>query len=208
MHRNAPHLLTAQGISRHLPNAVWSKLLSAHGRTQVCAARVSEFFLACGRARRPPEDARAGPEKAAGSFWYLTACAAVRQLGDVGGDPPGLVAGEQVCRRAPPRLVLEIDVSERLPVGVADDEAGVRFLGEPGEAARRIVLLLSKSVTTRRIVDAVRCGKWRSGVRAGARPLRYQARLAMLAAGAGCLIAGGTLRFSRRNYAHASNAKA
>ena len=29
-------------------------------------------------------------------------------------------------RRSPSRLFLEIDVGERLPVGVADDEAGVQ----------------------------------------------------------------------------------
>ena len=39
----------------------------------------------------------------------------LRQLGDVGGDAPGLVAGEQVRRRAPSGLILEIDVGERLP---------------------------------------------------------------------------------------------
>ena len=49
----------------------------------------------------------------------------LRQLGDVGGDAPGLIAGEEVRRRAPSRLPLEIDVGEGLPVGVADDEAGV-----------------------------------------------------------------------------------
>jgi hypothetical protein len=30
----------------------------------------------------------------------------LRQLGDVGGDAPRLVAGEEVCRRTPPRLLL------------------------------------------------------------------------------------------------------
>jgi hypothetical protein len=35
------------------------------------------------------------------------------------------VAGEQLGRRAPPRLLLEIDVGERLPVVIADDEAGL-----------------------------------------------------------------------------------
>ena len=35
----------------------------------------------------------------------------------------GLVAGEEVRRRSPSRLLLEIDVGERLTVGVADDEA-------------------------------------------------------------------------------------
>jgi hypothetical protein len=53
----------------------------------------------------------------------------LRQLGDIGCDPPGLVAGEQMRRRPPSRLLLAIDVSERLPVGVADNEAGVRFAG-------------------------------------------------------------------------------
>ena len=46
----------------------------------------------------------------------------LRQLGDVGGDPPGLLAGEQLGRCPPSRLILEIDVGERLPVVVADNE--------------------------------------------------------------------------------------
>jgi hypothetical protein len=33
----------------------------------------------------------------------------LRQLGDVGGDAPGLVAGEQFGRRAPTGVILEID---------------------------------------------------------------------------------------------------
>jgi hypothetical protein len=37
-----------------------------------------------------------------------------------------------------------------------------------GIGAAYSFLLLSKSVTTRRIVDTVRCGKWRSGVPGGA----------------------------------------
>ena len=36
-------------------------------------------------------------------------------------DAPRLVAGEEVRRRAPSRLLLEIDVGERLAVGVPDD---------------------------------------------------------------------------------------
>ena len=43
----------------------------------------------------------------------------LRQLGDVGGDATGLVAGEQLGRRAPPRLILEIDIGQRLAVVVA-----------------------------------------------------------------------------------------
>jgi hypothetical protein len=42
-------------------------------------------------------------------------------------------------RRPPARLLLEVHVGARLPVGVADDEAGVRLLDGPGrrEAAGR-----------------------------------------------------------------------
>src|SRR5580704_5335197 len=38
------------------------------------------------------------------------------------------------------RLILEIDIRERLPVGVADDEAGLLLVDRPGrrEAARRM----------------------------------------------------------------------
>jgi hypothetical protein len=43
---------------------------------------------------------------------------ALRQLGDAGGDAPGLVVSEQMRRRATPRLFLEIDVGERVPVSV------------------------------------------------------------------------------------------
>jgi hypothetical protein len=39
------------------------------------------------------------------------------------GDAPRLVTGEEMRRRAPSPLLLEIDVSERVAVGVADDEA-------------------------------------------------------------------------------------
>jgi hypothetical protein len=47
----------------------------------------------------------------------------LRQHGDVYGYALSLVAGEEVRRRAPPRLLLEIDVGGRLRVAVADDEA-------------------------------------------------------------------------------------
>ena len=40
-------------------------------------------------------------------------------------------------RRTPSRLLFEIDVGERLPVGVADDEAGVGFLDGPGRLGMR-----------------------------------------------------------------------
>jgi hypothetical protein len=48
----------------------------------------------------------------------------LRQLGDVGGDAPSLVAGEQLGGGAASRLILEIDVGERLPVGVGATRCG------------------------------------------------------------------------------------
>jgi hypothetical protein len=54
----------------------------------------------------------------------------ILQLGEDRRYPPRLVLGEQLGGRAASRLPLEIDVSERLPVGVADDEAGVVHLVE------------------------------------------------------------------------------
>ena len=45
----------------------------------------------------------------------------VRQLGDVGGDAPGLVAGQQLARRAPPGFILAIDKGEYLPIVIAHD---------------------------------------------------------------------------------------
>jgi hypothetical protein len=38
-----------------------------------------------------------------------------RQLGNVGRDPPCLITGEELRRRAPAGLLLEIDVSEDWP---------------------------------------------------------------------------------------------
>jgi hypothetical protein len=56
----------------------------------------------------------------------------LRQLGDVGGDATRLVAGEEVRRRETSRLVLEINVGERLTVGVG---ATKMRLGLPARAA-------------------------------------------------------------------------
>jgi hypothetical protein len=47
-------------------------------------------------------------------------------------DPPRLVFGEQLSYRSPARLILEIDVSELLAVGVAHDKAGFQLLDRPG----------------------------------------------------------------------------
>jgi hypothetical protein len=59
----------------------------------------------------------------------------LRQLGDVGGDAPGLVASEQLCRRARAGLILEIDVGQLAGV-ILHDEAGVGFLDEDQDGER------------------------------------------------------------------------
>jgi len=45
---------------------------------------------------------------------------------------PRLVPREQFCGRPPAGLILEIDIGERLPVSVLDDEAGGEILDRPG----------------------------------------------------------------------------
>jgi hypothetical protein len=58
-------------------------------------------------------------------------------IGDVGCDPPGFVAGEEVRRRATVRLLLEVNVGQRLTVGAADYEAGVGLVAVHGGGNRR-----------------------------------------------------------------------
>ena len=70
--------------------------------------------------------------------------AAAPPLGEVYRHAAGLVAGEQLGRRAPSGLVLEIEVAERLSILVTDDEAGVVLLFDrPGrrEAAHMGVMI-------------------------------------------------------------------
>ena len=55
----------------------------------------------------------------------------LRQLGDVRSDPPGFIAREQIGSGAPSVFILEIDVGESLPVGVAHDEAGPVVIDRP-----------------------------------------------------------------------------
>ena len=47
----------------------------------------------------------------------------LRQPGDVGRYPPRLIATEQVGGRVPAGLRLIVDVAQRLPVVIPDDEA-------------------------------------------------------------------------------------
>ena len=82
---------------------------------------------------------------------YLFAPQQIRQLGDVHRDPPRFVTGHQMRRRAPSRLILKVDVGERVAVDVADDVAGVGLLGRPGrrEAARHDASLYPPASVTR-----------------------------------------------------------
>jgi len=61
----------------------------------------------------------------------------LRQLGDIHRNPPRLIARHEVRRQAPPGFVLEMDVGERVVVGIADNvailaEPGVRVIDRPG----------------------------------------------------------------------------
>ena len=49
----------------------------------------------------------------------------LRHLGEARRHPLGLVLGEQLGSRAPTGLVLEIEIAQRLPGRIADNEAGV-----------------------------------------------------------------------------------
>jgi hypothetical protein len=53
------------------------------------------------------------------------------ELSNVRGYAPCFITGEQLSSRAPPRLILEIDIGELLPVVIADDKAGGLFLDRP-----------------------------------------------------------------------------
>ena len=54
-----------------------------------------------------------------------------RQLRDVGRDLARFLAGEQLCCRAPARLIVEVHVGKRLAVAIPDDDAGVEFFCGP-----------------------------------------------------------------------------
>jgi len=54
-----------------------------------------------------------------------------RPLGDVHCYKECLVAREQLCRRSPARLALEIDIRQRLLVAISHDETSLGFLDRP-----------------------------------------------------------------------------
>jgi hypothetical protein len=61
----------------------------------------------------------------------------LRQLGDVGGDAPDLVAGEQLIDRAAVRLVIMVEIAERLTAGVADVKQASVSSTDQGGGKRR-----------------------------------------------------------------------
>jgi hypothetical protein len=136
-----------RATARHVPSMTASPSRRQHHLGLFMARRIHRSIVT---GEHPPQDARAGPEKAAGSFWCSFATK-LRQLRDVDGDAPRLVTGEEVRGRAPSRLLLEVDVGERLPVGVADNEADVGLLDGPGrrKAAPSTILLFELEFFTR-----------------------------------------------------------
>jgi hypothetical protein len=56
----------------------------------------------------------------------------VRQFSNIHRNPPRLIPRQQFRRRSSPRLILEIDIGERLTVMVVDNKAGGLFLDRPG----------------------------------------------------------------------------
>jgi hypothetical protein len=87
-----------------------------------------------------------------------------RQLGEVRRHAARLVPGEQLGRRAPTGLVLEIEIAERLPGAVADNEAGVvRLLDRPGPAE-------SGGLPSGPIFFCLSPHRWRGGILGQATP--------------------------------------
>jgi hypothetical protein len=67
----------------------------------------------------------------------LEVCLPAPAVGDVDREAPGLVAREQLARRPPPRLILVINVTQRLPAVVAHDKAGnASSLAPPSDRRR------------------------------------------------------------------------
>jgi hypothetical protein len=93
----------------------------------------------------------------------------LRQLGDVAGDAPRLIAGQLLKRIPRGALAFVIDEGERLPLVVADAEAVGDFVHGPGRwetAGRR------SSYRPRPQRLAVRRRHWRLSAYAAVRPER------------------------------------
>ena len=112
------------------------------------------------------------------------------QLRNVGGNASGLVAGEELRRRAATRLILEIDVGERLPISVKDDKAppiqlgvgprrrtrgGRKWRGRLGSGAPRALACcafgfsdgLRPIIDTPNVRQYTHDARWESGTRTG-----------------------------------------
>src|SRR5262245_43510347 len=93
----------------------------------------------------------------------------LRHLGHIDGDAPRLLAREHVRRCAPTRLILAIDVSNRGPVVITDDEAGVCFVRDPRcrEAAGLLSWHLTPSSwsTMRGAAETSATSRWPSAAR-------------------------------------------
>jgi len=74
------------------------------------------------------------------------------QLGDIRRDPPRLIFREQLGRRSPAGLVLEVDIGELLTVVIAHHKAGRLFFDLPRrrEAAIAAIKLRSSQGRLRR----------------------------------------------------------
>jgi hypothetical protein len=88
----------------------------------------------------PSSAAQAGPGPARSTTrhsYRRSSLQQLRQLGDIGSDPPRLVFSQALVH-GPVRLIVEIDIGELLPAPVGDDEALIVGLDRPGrgEAAR------------------------------------------------------------------------
>jgi hypothetical protein len=68
----------------------------------------------------------------------------LRQLGEVRRHAAGVVLGQPVGGGAPLRFIVKIEITERLPVGVADDEALRVLIDDPRrrEAAGGVMIAL------------------------------------------------------------------
>jgi hypothetical protein len=55
-------------------------------------------------------------------------CPAIPEFSNIHRDPPRLVLREQLRRRSPARLILEIDIRQPLPGAVDHDKARIQFI--------------------------------------------------------------------------------
>src|SRR5581483_2592574 len=107
--------------------AVIGTVMAATARSR---AKTKKDREAAGLAAQPTAN---GGSRALGIYsCFSAALQQVRQLGDIRRDAPRLVLGHELGSRSPAGLLLVIDIRQRLPVGVADDETRRALLDGPG----------------------------------------------------------------------------